>query len=266
VTVDPLPMVEASVNGAEPATFFLDTGATLGFSADTARKAGLRAVATIQAGSPGHVTTLYLGVVESLRLGGIELRNVPVSWGDLPMPAPPGGAPAAGAIGTTVFYHFLTTMDYANRALVLRRKSAAPPARRPGASVLPLWLAGDHFPFTLGSLNGYGPRVVSMDTGGSRIGVVTTEEIAARAGIAVDHDHPVLFNGVFTCYPIAPDTISLGHAVGRKVPGLAGPHQLMLGDRVRFDTIANVTHEFFKPFAITFDFVTMTFTITSCTS
>jgi hypothetical protein len=122
---------------------------------------------------------------------------------------------------TTIFYHFLTTMDYANKALILRRKTRAhlrefqAETRRGSLETLPLWLAADHFPCTLGSLNDYGPRMVSLDTGG---------------------------------------------AVARDIYGIAGP--LSMDDRFRFDTIANFTHTFFKPYAITFDFMDMNFHIT----
>ena len=268
--IDPYPYVEASLNGGPPKPFYLDTGsASPGFDLAVADELGLRAVASTTAHlAGGHTFTMFYGVLDSFRLGDIELRNIPVSWSDVTRPAPAEGPVPVGSFGTTLFYHFLTTMDYAGQGLVLRRKSEAArrtfrdTARRAGASVLPLWLAATHFPCTLGSLNSYGPKVVSVDTGGKGIGVGTTEAIAAQAGIAVDHDHPTTFNGV-EVYPIAPDEISLGHAVGRHVPGVAG--SVFQSDRFHFHTIANFTHEFFKPFAITFDFVDMRFYVQPAT-
>ncbi|TDD79977.1 aspartyl protease family protein [Actinomadura rubrisoli] len=260
---DPLPTLRASVNGLKPGTFMLDTGATMSVSAETAERAGIRAVASMQAGIPGHRNTFYLGVMDSFRIGHIEIRNIPVLWAEAGAPKPPGKIPPDGVFGTTVFYHFLTTMGYANQALVLRRRTREQlrrfqaRARRAGVEPLPLWLAGDHFPCTLGSLNGYGPRVVSLDTGGSGLGVVTSEENAKRAGVEIDYAHPEKFNGTITCYPIHPETSSLGAAVGRRIRGTAGP--LLFDDRFKFDTLANFTHEFFKPYAITFDFADMNF-------
>src|SRR5262249_49352532 len=174
------------------------------------------------------------------------------------------GTPTAGWIGTTLLYHFLTTMDYANQALVLRRKTREQlhgfqvEALRAHAEKLPLWMGGDHYLCTLGSLRDYGPKIVCLDTGGMVYGVSTTVEIAEQVGIEVDYAHPVLFNGVIPAYPIVPDEISLGRAVGRNVRGLAGPlATLLLRQILKFDTIANFTHDFFKPFAITFDFTDM---------
>ncbi|MEV0346432.1 aspartyl protease family protein [Nonomuraea sp. NPDC050680] len=264
VCVDPLPCVEAAVNGARPQSFLIDTGATLAFSTKTAEQAGLRALSTSISHPAGQTLTTYHGVMESFRLGDIVLRNVPVVWYDLRMPDLPDGSQPSGVIGTTLLSHFLATMDYAKQALILRRKTGAQQrefqaeARRSGADRLPLWLAGDHVPCTLGSLNDYGPRVASLDTGGMEMGVMTTEENAKRAGIAIDYEHPTTGGGM-TTYPITPARISLGSKVGRNIPGVVGgwPWLQLFG----FETIANFTHEFFKPHAITFDYANMNFYI-----
>ena len=266
VCVDPLPGVQAAVNGAAPKNFLIDTGATLAFSTETAEQAGLRAVSTSTSHPAGQTLTTYHGVMESFQLGEIVLRNVPVVWYDLRMPNLPDGTQPSGVIGTTLLYHFMATMDYANQALVLRRKTATQlrelqaETRRAGADRLPLWLAGDHIPCTLGSLNDYGPRVASLDTGGMGMGVMTTEENAKRARIEIDYDHPQTGGGM-TAYPISPARISLGKAIGRNIPGVVGgwPWLQLFG----FETIANFTHEFFRPRTITFDYAGMSFYITT---
>jgi hypothetical protein len=264
VTLDPVPAVEATLNG-KPGTFWLDTYATLDLSREVAEEAGLRAVATHSGGvANNQPITVWLGVLDSFKIGNIEIRNLPVQWSDARRPPLPDGTQAAGAFGTTIFYHFLTTMNYAGRALILRRKTA-PRART--ADRLPLWLAGDHYPCTRGSLGEYGPHMVTLDTGGIGVGLDTTVEIAERVGIKVDHDHPIEQPGA-KLYPITAERISLGKAVGRNVPGHAaekvfpgfpGPGQ---SEQFGFDLIANFTHEFFKPFAITFDYTDMHLYIT----
>ncbi|MEU8107214.1 aspartyl protease family protein [Nonomuraea muscovyensis] len=264
VCLDPLPCVQAGVNGSQPQNFLIDTGATLALSTRTAERAGLRALATSTTQPAGQTLTTYHGVMESFRLGDIVLRNVPVVWYDLRMPNLPDGSQPSGVIGTTLLYHFLATMDYAGRALVLRRKTAAQRRAlraelgRAGAERLPLWLAGDHIPCTLGTVNDYGPRVASLDTGGMSMGIMMTEETARRADVKIDYDNP-RSNGGITFYPIRPARISLGRVAGRDVPGFAGgwPWLRLFG----FETIGNFTHEFFKPHAITFDYAGMTFHI-----
>ncbi|MEU4395726.1 aspartyl protease family protein [Kribbella sp. NPDC023855] len=253
VCLDPLPTVPATANGAK-GNFLIDTGATLALTMETAERAGLRAVATSISHPAGQTLTTYHGVMESFRVGDIVMRNVPVVWYDLRVPLLPDGTKPAGVIGTTLLYHFLATMDYRNQALILRRKTERLPHRP--AERLPLWLVSDHIPATLGSLNDYGPRVVSLDTGGIGLGILATEQSAQRAGIEIDYEHPA-FPGF---YPIKPARVSPGRVVGRNLPGLAGPWpwRQLFG----FESIGNFSHEFFKPYAITFDYSAMTFSIT----
>jgi hypothetical protein len=195
-----------------------------------------------------------------------------VLWSAPAWPSTTSGPVPVGVIGTVLFYHFLTTLDYQGRGFVLRRKSEAGLRKFQAAASserfrpLPLWLADTHFPCTLGSLNSYGPRVVSMDTGGPGIGITCTEQVAQKAGISVDYDHPVSFLGQMVP-SISPDKISLGNAVGRHVPGALSKQQQMAGSappyEFKFETIANFTHEFFKQFAVTFDFLGMNLYITA---
>lgn len=257
--MDPVPAVQASLNGGPPKGFLLDTYSTLDLSAQAAEEAGIRSVATIPGVASGQPVDIHLGILDSIRIGDIELRNIPMQWIDQERPSLPDGSQPAGVLGTTTFYHLMTTMDYASQALVLRRKDCG---FRPSGNRLPLWLAGDHYPCSLGTMGDLGPRVVTLDTGGIGHGLDTSVAMAERAGVAVDYDHPVEFGGT-RLYPVTPDRISLGRAVGHDIRGFAfegegigipGPGQLgMFG----FEPIANFTHEFFKPFSLTFDYVRM---------
>lgn len=116
-------------------------------------------------------------------------------------------------------------------------------------------MATDHLACTLGSLNDYGPRMVLLDTGGIGIGLVTTEEFAQLSGIEVDHANP-LPGGFFSAVA---HKMSLGNAVRRDMPGIIGPR---LAEQFTFEVIGGFTHEFYKPFAVTFDFVAMNLYIT----
>jgi predicted aspartyl protease len=261
--IDPLPVVEAAVN-RESGAFFLDTGATLVIKSEMAEAAGLRAVATttVDRGN-GRFVTIYFGVMDSFRLAGIELRNVPVSWNNSPLPTVPGlDKQPVGVIGTTVLYHFLSTMDYANGALILRRKTNRQlrafqeEAISAGATTAPLWLAPDHYLFSRGGVNDVGPALVVVDTGGPRFGVGLTDEIAARAGVVPDYTMPRQFFGV-TVYPCVADEVSLGTVARHGVPGIVGPLP-SIADSFGVESIATITHEFFRPLAVTFDFVNMT--------
>ncbi|GAA3587853.1 hypothetical protein GCM10022419_082650 [Nonomuraea rosea] len=202
--------------------------------------------------------------MRSFGLGGITLGTVPVDWYSLRMPDLPDGTQPAGVIGTTLLYHFIATMDYAGQALVLRRKTAAQARRaqaaQGGSGRLPLWLAGDHVPCTLGSVNDYGPRVASVDTGGMGLGIMMTVANAERAGVEIDYDHPQDSGGM-TSYAIAPARISLGRATGRNVPGVAGAWPWL--DLFGFETVGNFTHEFLRSRAVTFDYAGMNLYVTA---
>ncbi|MFI6497875.1 aspartyl protease family protein [Nonomuraea typhae] len=263
LTVDPVPFVEASINGGKRQPFILDTYATLDLSQEAADAAGLRAVATQPGGVvDGQEVVLSFGVLDSFKVGGIEIRNLPVQWNPVKRPTLPNGTDPAGAFGTTIFYHFLTTMDYAGKTLELRR---TPGPERGKLGRLPLWLAGDHFPCTLGTLGDYGPTTVTVDTGGIASALDITVENAERVGFKVDYEHP---NDRFgRSYPVTAHKLSLGRAVRRNVVGTAvekpGPGMPAPGhsEQFGFDLMANFTHEFFKPFAITFDYTRMRLSI-----
>jgi predicted aspartyl protease len=89
------------VNGRDAEYFLFDTGATLNFTKETAASAGLHAVARSTARATGQDLTLSHGVVDSIRIGEIELRNVPVTWPDeFFVPDLPDGTRPSGVVGT----------------------------------------------------------------------------------------------------------------------------------------------------------------------
>jgi hypothetical protein len=242
-TVDPLPSVAVSVNGTET-TCTLDTGATFTISPATARAAGVRPAFTVMVDNGQGPVPSYIGVVDSLRLGGIEVRDVPVMWDDTPGQVP-------GVIGTTIFSRFAaTTMDYAGRALVLDRGAAARPA---GAVTAPLWLAPDHFLFSWGTVGHAGPGLVLLDTGGVGLGLVLTGPQAAAAGVTPDRAEPVTDLGV-AGYPCTARA-ALGPLPPRAVPGFVGPVEPPAD--FGFSYLATLSHELFLPLSVTFDFTRM---------
>jgi tetratricopeptide (TPR) repeat protein len=251
-TLDPLPSVTASVNGAA-APFTLDTGATFTFSAAMASAAGIRPVATVLVDHGHGPVTTYVGVVDSLRIGAVEIANVPVMWDDVSFTAAPGDGEPVGVIGTTIFYRFQTTMDYAGRALTLRR--AAP---EPGLVTAPLWLAPDHFLFSWGRVGESLPGPVLIDTGGVGLGAVLSTAQATAGQVAPDYAAPESDLGV-TCYPCTAE-VALGQ-VRRGVPGVVGPFTST--DGFGFNATGTLSHEFFKPSSVTFDFRAMTVTVPS---
>ena len=262
--MDPSPLVEASVNGGPPKRFTFYTGAPwLGMSAEVAKEAGLRAVASQKIDYLDGTAWQYFGVLDSFKLGGIELRNIPVEWSETDTDAP--GPPGDGLIGTWVFYHFLTTFDYAGRSLILRRRTpevagkARADATRAGAKPLPLWLAREHGVHSTGSVAGSGTRLVGLSIGGtSENAVVIPVETAKQLRIRTDYDRPLETFGhshpavVYPCYP---KEIRLGNAAAKDIycSAVNRPPESASG----FDTLGAFFHPFYKPYNITLDFTDM---------
>ncbi|MFI6738705.1 retropepsin-like aspartic protease [Nonomuraea sp. NPDC050451] len=262
---DPQPLVEASVNGGPLKRFTFYTGApSLSVSATVAKEAGLSPVASSKIDYLNGKAWRHGGVLESFKLGGIELRNLPVSW----MEWESGGDLTTendGMIGTWVFYHLLTTFDYAGRQLILRRSTpetvgkTRAAAQRAGAEPLPLWLAREHMVYSRGSIAGSGPRVVAVPIGGgSEPAAVAHGETAEQLQIRTDYDRPI---GTFAhshpavAYPCYPKEIRLGNATAKDIYCYTNPQSALAP--LGFDVPATFFHSFYKPYNITLDFTHM---------
>ncbi|WP_369242053.1 aspartyl protease family protein [Streptomyces sp. R21] len=265
---DPMPLLQASVNGGPLKRFTFYTGATnLSLSATVAKEAGLSPVASQKIDFEGGSIWAHYGILDSFELGDIELRNVPVGWSSTESGEDVDTA-SDGMIGTWVFYHLLTTFDYADRQLILRRRTpetarkARAAAIRAGAEPLPLWLA-DQFLHSRGSIAGAaGSRagVVGVNFGGSggESAAVVFGETAEQLGIRSDHDRPI---GTFAhghpavTYPCYPREIRLGDAVARDIYCETHPEATLAP--YAFDVRASFFHSFHKPYNITVDFTDM---------
>ncbi|WHT16421.1 tetratricopeptide repeat protein [Crossiella sp. CA-258035] len=259
--LDPIPQVEASLNGGPLKRFSFYTRVdSLGVSAKAAEEAGLRAVAKEKVEYLGKTFWFYYGILDSFALGGIELRNIPVRWSD----GDSGEQSDDGMIGTWILYHFLTTIDYAGRSLILRRRTpetarkARAEAERAGAQPLPLWLAQEHLLFSRGSVAG-SPGVVAVNLGGTGEAVAAMpQETAKRLRVRVDEDRPMetaAGGQAVTVYPCYPKEVRLGNAVARDAYCYAGAPSGP--GREGFEQLAHLSHSFYKPFHVTLDFTGM---------
>lgn len=263
--LDPSPLVEASVNGGPAKRFTFYTGAPwLGMSEAVAEEAGLKAVAKQKIDYLNGTAWQYFGVLESFKIGDIELRNIPVEWSPTD-PNTPGG-PSDGIIGTWVFYHLLTTFDYAGRSLILRRrtpetsKKVRADAERAGAKPLPLWLAREQYCHSTGSVDGSGTGPVTLAIGGvSECAAVIAGTTAKQLGIRVDEDRPIetfAHSHPTTTYPCYPKEIRLGGAVAKEIYCNTDP-ETTATQPWGFDTKGAFFHSFYKPYNVTLDFTGM---------
>jgi hypothetical protein len=264
---DPLPLVSVRVNGGDEVTFFIDTGASeVLLDTEFARELGIPTFGSVQATfSGGQRANVKNGRIESLTVGDWTIKNLPAATIALrQLSADLGVKRIDGCIGTTLLYHFLATLDYPHGELVLRRKTAASLKQFRAASsaksvAVPFWIAGDHFMVGWGRVETLPPALLFVDTGLAGAGVKLAEPVIKEAGIKLEEDKASEGAGGAGKLKIVPYTvrqISFGGARANNLPGLYDgpfPWENSFG----FHLAGMVGHDFFKPYAVTFDFETM---------
>ncbi len=261
IQTDPLPSVKLTLNGQE-GTFLIDTGGSeLHVISRFAEKCGIKPLAEKQTATyaGGRTATISFAVADSIGLGEFKLRNVPVI-----IPEGGGAMGLDGVIGTVVLYHFIFTLDYPQGRLILRRntpevsKAVRREADAAGAVRVPFWLAGDHFVYAWGTVNNAGPYLFFVDTGMGGGGFDCPESVIKEASIKLPEQG---FTGQggggpVTVYPITVD-LTLGEARETNVRGLHGAITGDIAERFGFRMGGLISHGFFRPYALTFDFRSM---------
>jgi hypothetical protein len=267
VKTDPLPVVNVRVNGGNEVTFFIDTGGSeVALDTEFAKELGVPQFGGVQGTfSGGQHAQVQLGRIESLMLGDWTIKNVPTAMLPLRQLSEGFGVKQIdGIIGTTLFYHFLATMDYPRGELVLRRKTAKSleefKAKSSGKRVVvPIWMASDHFMVGWGRVETLPPALLFVDTGLMGAGVKLAESVIKEAGIKLDESKASEGAGGGGTLKIVPYTVhhlSFGDIKEENVRGLYDgpfPWENMFG----FHLAGMVGHDFFKLYAVTFDFQNM---------
>jgi hypothetical protein len=266
VRTEPLPVVNVRVNGGHEVTFFIDTGGSeIALDTDFAKELGVPQFGTVQGTfSGGQHAQVQQGRIESLTVGDWTIKNLPTAM--LPLRQLSEGLGVKqinGIIGTTLFYHFLVTMDYPHGELVLRRKDARSLEefkKSPGKRVaVPIWMASDHFMVGWGQIEKLPPTLLFVDSGLVGAGVKLAESVIKEAGIKLEESKATEGAGGGGTLKIVPYTVhqlSFGEIKEENVPGLYDgpfPWENMFGFRLA----GMVGHDFLKPYAVTFDFQNM---------
>jgi aspartyl protease/tetratricopeptide repeat protein len=266
VRTDPLAIVNVRINGGKEVTFFIDTGGSVvTLDTDFAKELGVPQFGAIQGTfSGGQHAEVQLGRIESITLGDWTIKNVPTAMLPLRQLSEGFGVKRIdGVIGTTLFYHFLTTLDYSRGELVLRRKDAKSLEefeKSPGKRVvIPIWMASDHFMVGWGRVETLPPSLLFVDTGLMGAGVKLAESVIKEAGIKLEENRAAQGaggGGVLKIVPYTVHQVSLGDIKEENVQGVYDgpfPWENMFG----FHLAGMVGHEFFRPDAVTFDFQNM---------
>ena len=192
----PLPVVSVRVNGGDEVTFFIDTGGSeVALDTEFAKELGLPQFGEVRGTfSGGEHADVGQSRINSLTVGDWTVKNLPVVTLALrQLSAGLGVKRIDGIIGTTLFYHFLATLDYPHGELVLRRKTAQSleqfATESSGNSVaVPFWIASDHFMVGWGRVETMPPALLFVDTGLAGAGVKLAESVIKEAGIKLEED------------------------------------------------------------------------------
>jgi hypothetical protein len=263
---DPLPLVKVRVNGGDEVTFFIDTGGSeVVLDTDFAKELGVPQFGTVQGTfSGGQHADVQQGRIETITVGDWTIKNLPTAMLSLRQLSEGFGVKQIdGIIGTTLFYHFLATMDYPRGELVLRRKDAESLEefkKFPGKRVaVPIWMACDHFMVGWGRVETLPPTLLFVDSGLMGGGVKLAESVIKEAGIKLDESKAAEGaggGGTLRVVPYTVHQVSFGDIKEENVPGLYDgpfPWENTFG----FHLAGMVGHDFLKPYAVTFDFQNM---------
>ncbi|MCE7996175.1 MAG: tetratricopeptide repeat protein [Roseivirga sp.] len=259
-TIDFLPSVKMKVNGKE-GLFIIDTGGgeTI-IDSEFAKLAGAIAFdqkEAVYAGGAKAKTTL--GYVERLKLGKLEIEHLPVHIQPTQQYAQAvGGKEVSGIIGTNLLYHFHATLDYQAGELVLYNKTSH---FKPKGIVIPMWLAADHLILAQGKLMQGEDQLFLVDTGMAGAGFTAPKSTLDAAGVQLPDSGSFEGQGAGGAVSVTPfmiDKVSLGALSNKnQIVGLFGPFPPGLEHSMGFRIGGLISHAFFRPYAVTFDFVKM---------
>jgi hypothetical protein len=268
VHTDPLPLIQVKVKG-EAVYFLIDTGGSeIYLDPELARKAGVTSFgSTTGTYGGGLQANTAHGRLSELTLGDFVVRDVPVHiLSTRRFNAAARGKRVEGILGTVMLSHFLATIDYPGGQLVLRRKTdeqlkeVKERVRDAKGIVIPFWLAGDHFLVAWGQVNQSKPMLFFADTGLAGGGFICPKSTLKEAAIDLPGGKAVegqSGGGTVRAMPFEVESLSLGDARARKIQAFSGvfPETLEYSEGFRIGGI--ISHQFFRPYALTLDFTRM---------
>lgn len=262
VVTDPLPLVRVRVNDSEEVNFLIDTGAAeVVLDPEFAKEVGAEILGeTTGTFARGKQAAVRQGTIRRLALGDWTVEDLPVGVLNTRRFSGPifSGRRVDGILGTVLFYHFLATLDYPHQRLVLSRKADKPPDAA-GAITVPFWMAGDHYMVAWGRVEKAEPVLLFVDTGLAGGGVTLARSVIEEARVKLLEDQAgegIGGGGRVRIVPFVVKDLSLGDAHEHNVRGLfseAFPLETAFGFRIG----GLVSHGFFRPYALTFDFTRM---------
>ncbi len=167
---DPLPVLRIQVE-SKGLCVLVDTGASqLVVDSDFANENGIHAVSKqeVKGFAGGKASEVSFGLVHSVSLGDVTIRNVPV-WILPTRRFSPGFVERIdGILGTEILMQFCPTLDFLGKKLTLRMKSKQYPAQstaKPPKAKVPFVIDGLHYMYAQCWINDKGPVLMYFDSG-----------------------------------------------------------------------------------------------------
>jgi hypothetical protein len=254
---DPLPVVRARVNNLD-GLFLLDTGAPeLILDPEFAKDAHVPLTAS---GAPAGPASAVFGRVARFILPGVEMDDVPAMMlNTKALMVLARKKRLAGIIGTEFLSHFRFTLDYVHDRLILEPNDA--PRTGGVTAEIPFWFVGDHFLLAPGRLEKSSRQLFLVDTGIGSYAFAAPDSTLRDAGIPVPPVKGAQRGAISPNAPFPIKQLSLGDLVEKNLTGNYGPFPPVLEKALGVHVGGIVSHKFFEPYIVTFDFVRMTIAI-----
>lgn len=271
IQLDPLPIIEVSLNGKGPYYFFIDTGgADIILTEDVADELNIQRLGKIKgsfaAGQPSYIT---LAKLENIQLGEIQINNIPINIHKLDGVDEILQHKIHGVVSTSLLRHFYSSIDYKDKKLILRQlndqNTSAMDKLASKGTAIPFWLAELHVILAQGHFNDQADTLFFVDTGLAGSGFSISEWALDAAGIKLDWGQAETATGAggsfkSVCFTLERLTLGVGNnSISKEnVPAERHENDLNIYQGVLgFEIGGTISHSFFKESSLTFDFVKM---------
>jgi len=266
IITDPLPIVEVIINSEYKGYFIIDTGGgELILSDDFAKKtkAEFFGIEKSCGFGGGKKAPLGHGKISTITLGNLIVENVPINTLNLNQ-LELGGYKIDGIIGTVFLYQFLSTIDYKNGLLILRNKAKYRfndiLVNCSSPKIIPFTMADDHFMMAKGTINNSDTMLFFVDTGLAGNAFTCPKSTIRKTGLIYQKDRRTKSlggGGHFNSYPMEIENICLGDVCVNKLHGVYGAFPVQIEKSFGFNVNGLISHEFFRNYSLTIDFVEM---------
>lgn len=269
---DPLPLVRVSINRASPVNFIIDTGGgELIIDTTYARSLALKEFGQekTNAFGGGKKGSFIHSCIDSIQLGDFQVKNLPVILMDTKTISSElygDEFRVDGILGTGIFYHFLTTMDYINEKVafeIVSKDSATlleDELKAEAFHHIPFWMASDHFMLAKGKVNSSSEMLFFIDTGLSGNSFTCPKSTIKECGFALRKSETFYGSGgggKMKSIPFDIESLSLGGVYERNQSGLYGPFPPSIEHCFGFRIGGLISHEFFRTHKVIFDYTKM---------